>query len=146
MSAALKYVSGAPATAFPNQGYVAVNDNNLESNLALLLGEVRGELRGIRSDLIEVKDALADAGTSNQQLGEKMNQMDTRLEKLEGSVTVMGAVVTKQTLRIDKIEPWAVWLAAVGAGLVFVGGALWFGIMNYGTALVHWLSSMLPKP
>lgn len=108
----------------------------------MLLGEVRGELRGLRDDVSEVKEALADAGVSRQQLGEKFQLMDKRLENVESTMSVMGGVVAKQTTRIDKIEPLALWLIAIAGGLLLVGGALWFGIMNYGAAIVDFIVSL----
>ncbi len=123
-----------------------MNDNHEPTGgLAILLGEVRGELRGMRNDMAEVKAALSDASTSRQQLSEKVSLMDKRLEKVEGSVTVMGGVVAKQTGRIDRIEPLALWLIAAGAGLLVVGGALWYGVINHGADLVRWLSQMVPR-
>jgi hypothetical protein len=126
---------------------VAVNDNKPpeEGSLAFILGELRGEVRGFREDMAEVKEALADASTSRGQLSEKISIMDTRLQKVESTVTVMGGVVDTQTQRVDKIEPIALWLILIASGLLLVGGALWFGILNYGTAVIQWLASVLPK-
>lgn len=129
-----------------SQGLVAVNDNQEPTGgLAILLGEVRGELRGMREDMAEVKAALADASTSRTQLTEKVGLLDKRLEKVEGSVTVMGGVVAKQAGRIDRIEPLALWMIAAGAGLLVVGGALWYALLNYGADLVRWLSQIIPR-
>lgn len=128
---------------------VAVNDNKEPgpNSIAMLLGELRGEMRGFREDMAEVKDALADASTSRGQLSEKISLMDSRLQKVEGTVTTLGGVVAKQTTRIDKIEPWIVKLAAVAGGLLMVGGALWYGVMNYGAALLDWIVTLrTPKP
>lgn len=121
-----------------------MNDNKA-GGLEMLLGEVRGELRGMRDDMLEVKTALADASTSRAHLSEKFSLMDKRLENVESTVGVMGGVVAKQTTRIDKIEPLALWLIAIAGGLLVVGGALWFGIWNYGAAVVRWLGENLPK-
>jgi hypothetical protein len=132
-------------TAFPFQGIVAVNDNREPTSLELLVGEMRGELRGIRQDMTEVKTALADASTSRVSLHEKVAMVDKRLTTMESTVTVMGSVVAKQTTRIDKIEPVALWLIVVASGLLLVGGALWYGILNYGAAVLDWFASLRAK-
>lgn len=137
--------------AAAHQGFVAVNDNRApttNNDLALLLGEVRGELVGMREDVAEVKAALSVSNQNDIRINEKIGLIDKRLENVESSVTVMGGVVAKQTTRIDKIEPLALWLIAIAGGLLVVGGALWFGIMNYGAAVLDWIVSLRqpPKP
>lgn len=131
------------AAQIAHQRFTAVADN--DNGLAFLVGQLRGELVGLRDDMAEMRANDQKADTSRELMHEKMDSVDRRMEKLEGTVTVMGGVVAKQTTRIDKIEPLALWLIAIAGGLMLVGGALWFGVMNYGTAVVQWLSAQLPK-
>lgn len=122
---------------------VAVNDNAEPGpSMVLLIGELRGELRGIKSTLDDMRGDIDHAAESRGQLHEKVNLIGTKVTALESTVNVMGGVVAKQTTRIDKIEPLALWLIAIAGGLLVVGGALWYGVMNYGSAVLDWLISL----
>lgn len=123
---------------------MADNDNE-PGGLAFLVGELRGELKGLRDDVREMRAADVVADASRELMHEKMDSVDRRMERLEGTVTVMGGVVDKQTKRIDKIEPLALWLFAIAAGLMLVAGAVWYGLLNYGAQLMQWLGSVLPR-
>lgn len=141
-------VAGDAAATFP-KGLVAVNDNPKptpsELRMAELLGEMKGELTGIKTMLNEMKDDADVATQSRAQLHEKLNLATNRITNLESTVTVLGGVVAKQTSRVDKIEPIALWLIAIATGLFLVGGALWYGVLNYGQTVLRWLSSILPN-
>lgn len=123
-----------------------MNDNE-QGGLAFLVGELRGELRGLHDVFIEMRNDIEQASNSRRLIHEKLDAVDRRMERLESTVTVMGGVVDKQTKRVDKIEPLALWLIAIAGGLLLVGGALWYGVLNYGVQFVQWLGSMFPpKP
>lgn len=126
----------ATALKFAPQGFAAVADNDNEpGGLAFLVGELRGELRGVR-DLL--KEMQAEGGLRD----EKLDDIARRVTTVESTVTVLGGVVAKQTTRVDKIEPVALWLITIASGLLLVGGALWYGVMTYGNAVLDWIVSL----
>lgn len=141
-------VAALAGAAYP-KGLAAVNDNPKptpnELHMAQLLGELTGELRGIKATLDDMRGDIDQASESRSQLHEKLGLIDTRLQKVESTVTVMGGVVDKQTRRVDKIEPIALWLIMIASGLLLVGGALWYGILNFGAQAIEWLHGILPK-
>jgi chromosome segregation ATPase len=135
-----------------------VNDNAKpsERDLGMLLGELKAQVAALHTDISEVRNALSEASESRRRVHEKIDAVDHRLVVLESTVTVMGGVVSKQTERMDHIEPtveataatvktWALRLGLVATMVGILGGAAWYGLSNWGVALWRFVDQFIPK-
>lgn len=129
-----------------------------DERIMLLLGELKAGLAGVREDMQEVKDAAAmdrrDSKDSRQRIYEKVEEGERRLGAVESTVRVLGGVIEKQGLRVDKLEPqveratktikvWTVRGGFIASGVVAFGGFVLWLIQSNGPYIWAGLMSLL---
>jgi predicted RNase H-like nuclease (RuvC/YqgF family) len=126
--------------------------------LLILIGELKEGVAGLKSDLEEMRTEFREergaATQSRQKIFEKQEDAERRIERMEGTITVLGGVIDKQTRRIDALEPtvketvatvrrWSVRGGLVATGLIAIGSFLWWMLTSNWSTIWNWVAPVL---